>query len=166
LLIGEITAPQGLKGEVRVYAHTDFPQRFTELPRVAVRSLGAVMRITPIESARIQGRVIILKLGGVESINSAEALRGAKLLIPRSWAVELGTDEYYYYQLLGLEVETTTGEALGKIMDIWPTGANDVYETPLALIPATKDMIRKIDLEHGRMVVDARPGLKKHESGE
>jgi 16S rRNA processing protein RimM len=93
-------------------------------------------------------------------------LRGAQLLIPRSWAVALGADEYYYYQLLGLDVVTITGESLGKIMEIWPTGANDVYETPLALIPATKDMIRSIDFAHGRMVVDARPGLKKNESGE
>ena len=78
----------------------------------------------------------------------------------------LDDDEYYHHQLLGLQVETTAGEALGAITQIHSTGANDVYETPLALIPAVKEFIREIDLEHGRMLVAARRGLKKHEREE
>lgn len=166
LLIGEITAPQGLKGEVRVYAHTDFPERFAELAEVGLRREGGAVRRTAIISSRTSGRVIVLKLSGVESIDAAEALRGTQLVIPRCWAVELGEGEYYHHQLLGLEVVTTAGESLGKIIEIWPTGANDVYETPLALIPATRDMIREIDLERGQMLVDARLGLKKNDAGE
>ena len=163
LLIGEITAPQGLKGEVRVYPHTDFPERFADLGVIGLQRDAGPVRITPVLSARTSGRVIVLKLSGVESIDAAEALRGTRLVIPRAWAVALGKDEYYHHQLLGLEVVTTAGETLGKIEEIWPTGANDVYETPMALIPATHDMIREIDLAQGRMVVDARPGLKKCE---
>ena len=166
MLIGEITAPQGLKGEVRVFAHTDFPQRFADLEVIGLRRPGETVRLTSIISARTSGRMIVLKLAGIESVDAAEALRGTQLVIPRDWAVPLENDEYYHYQLLGLEVITTTGESLGKIIEILPTGANDVYETPLALIPATKDMIRKIDLENGCMIVDARPGLKKTDSGD
>ena len=118
-----------------------------------------------IEAARITGQRIVLKLAGIETIDDAETWRSAQVFIPKSWAVPLEEDEYYYHQLLGLEVVTTTGEALGRIIEIFPTGANDVYETPLALIPATKDMIREIDLERGRMVVDARPGLEKARNG-
>jgi 16S rRNA processing protein RimM len=155
-----------LKGEVRVFPHTDFPERFSDLDEVGVQREGKPVQVMPIEYARVIGRRIVLKLAGVDSIDAAETLRKARLFIPQSWAMPLDDDEYYYHQLLGLEVFTTTGESLGKITEIFPTGANDVYETPLALIPATKDMIREIDLEHGRMVVDARPGLKKNESGE
>ncbi|MHB9026017.1 MAG: ribosome maturation factor RimM [Armatimonadota bacterium] len=163
LLIGEITAPQGLRGEVRVYPHTDFPDRFLDLEEIGLREGGGAVRVTAVEYARVLGRKIVLKLAGIDTIAQAESLRGTHLLVPQSWARELGEDEYYHHQLLGLDVVTTAGESLGRISDIWRTGANDVYETPLALVPATKDIIREIDLDHGRMVVDARPGLKKHE---
>jgi len=165
MLIGEITSPQGLHGEVRVYPHTDFPERFAGMERVGVQQGSESVRVVKITGSRTAGRVIVLKLEGVDSIDSAERLRGARLVVPASWAVELGEDEYYHHQLLGLEVVTTTDEALGPITAIWPTGANDVYETPLALIPAVKEFIREIDLEHRRMVVEARHGLKKSEPG-
>jgi len=165
LLIGEITSPQGLQGEVRVFPHTDFPERFAELDRVGVQCGEEPVRVVTVTKAHTVGRVIVLKLEGVETWDDAERLRGARLLIPRSWAVELGEDEYYYHQLIGLEVVTTAGESLGPITAIWPTGANDVYETPLALIPAVKEFVREVDLDHGRMVVEARPGLKKSDPG-
>lgn len=166
LLIGEVTAPQGLKGEVRIYPHTDFPERFTELSQVGMARSGEPVRLMAIDAARVTGRRIVIKFHGIETIEAAEALRGSQLFIPKSWAVALDEDEYFHHQLLGLQVVTTTGESLGAICEIWPTGANDVYETPLAYIPATKDIIREIDLTAGRMVVDARPGLKKSDTGD
>lgn len=165
-LIGEITAPHGLRGEVRVYPHTDFPERFRGLERVAVRHDGQPPRVMEIEAARVQDKRIVVKFAGVDTVEQAEGLRGARLYIPEAWAVPLDEGEYYHHQLLGLMVETTTGESLGPITQIWPTGANDVYETPLALIPATWDIIRSIDVQQGKMVVDARPGLKKSDSGD
>jgi 16S rRNA processing protein RimM len=165
MLIGEITSPQGLKGEVRVFPHTDFPERFSELDRIGVQCGAEPVHVVKITNSHTVGRVIVLKLEGVETRDDAEGLRGARLLIPVSWAVELGEDEYYHHQLLGLEVVTTAGESLGPITAIWPTGANDVYETPLALIPAVKEFVLEVDLEHDRMVVNARPGLKKSEPG-
>ncbi len=166
LLIGQISAPQGLHGELRVYPHTDFPERFADLDTVALQCGEEPVRRVKILAAHVLGRRIILQLEGVETREQAEALRGVKLFIPKSWAVPLAEDEYYHYQLLGLQVVTTTGEELGAITQIHATGANDVYETPLALIPAVKEYIREIDLEQGRMVVEARRGLKKQEREE
>lgn len=167
LLIGEITAPHGLKGEVRVFPHTDDPERFYDLTEVGLRTGAAgPVRVVPITQARVVGKRVWLKLAGVDSIEAAEALRGTQLVIPQAWARPLEDDEYYHHQLLGLEVVTTDGESLGKITEIWQPGANDVYETPLALIPAVKEFIREIDLDHGRMVVEARPGLRKSDPGE
>lgn len=165
LLIGEITAPQGLKGEVRVFPHTDFPERFDNLREVGVRRGDAPVRVMTVTASRRQERRIVLKLADIDTIEAAEALRGAQLVLPLSQAMPLGEDEYYYHELMGLNVVTTAGDSLGRITAIWPTGANDVYETPLALIPAVKEFIREIDLDHGRMVVDARPGLRKDEPG-
>lgn len=166
ILIGEITSTSGLKGEVRVFPHTDFPERFSHLTEIGVRRRSEPTRMARIEYARITGSRVVLKLAGVETIEDAEALRGAHLMIPREQMMPLREDEYYHDQLLGLEVVTTTGESLGKITHILQTGANDVYETPLAMIPAVKEFIREVDLEHGRMLVEDRPGLKTREAEE
>lgn len=165
LLIGEITAPHGLKGEVKVYPHTDFPERFDELGEIGMARGNEPVRVVRVTACRVSGRRVVLGLERVTTIEAAEALRGTRLLIPASWAVALGEDEYYHDQLLGLAVVTTDGESLGTITAIWPTGANDVYETPLALIPAVKEFIREVDLAAGCMVVTARPGLKKSDPG-
>ena len=167
LLIGEIVAPQGLKGEVRIYPHTDFPERFRDLREIGLRvDAASPLKVVNVLSARVQERRIVLKLEGIEHIDAAEALRGTLLYIPRGWAVELGEGEYYHHQLLGLQVMTTDGEALGAITEIWPNAANDVYETPLALIPAIKEFILEINLAEGRILVQAIPGLKKSDVGD
>jgi len=165
LLIGEISAPWGLHGEVRIYPQTDFPERFTVLSEVGLQRGTGPVQVRQIEVVHDQGRRIVIKFAGIDTIEQAEALRGARLMIPPSWAVPLGEDEYYHHQLIGLEVITTAGESLGPITAIWPTGANDVYETAQALIPAVKEFVREIDLAQGRLVVIDRPGLRKHEPG-
>ncbi len=165
LLVGEITSPHGLHGEANVYPHTDFPERLIELKEIGLRRQMQWLGVAHILAARITGRRIVLKLEGVDSIDDIEQMRGVQLLIPKSWAAPLGDGEYYYHQLLGMTVLTTDGESLGQITEIWPTGANDVYETPLALIPAVHDIIREIDVPQQRMLVEARPGLKKSDKG-
>jgi 16S rRNA processing protein RimM len=164
LLIGEVTSPQGLQGEMRVYPHTDYPDRFTTLKEIVLQQ-GQTKELKCVEHARNKQGVVILKLAGTETIGEAEKLRGARLYTTSSWLKPLGVDEYYHDQLIGLEVVTTEGESLGQIEKIWPTIANDVYETPLALIPAVKEYIIKVDLQGGRITVPARPGLKKSDPG-
>lgn len=165
VLIGVVAAPHGLKGDVRIHPYTDTPERMTELKQFGLERDGTVTVYT-VEKARLSGRFVLVKFAGIETIDDAETLRGMRVMAEPSWLVELGEDEYYYHQLIGLQVVTTTGEALGAITNIWPTGANDVYETPLALIPAVKDIIRDIDLTQGRILVEARPGLKKSDPGD
>lgn len=167
LLIGEIVAPQGLKGEIKVYPHTDFPERFRELKQLGLRKdEHHPLQLVNVQQVRVLERKIVIKLEKIDTIAAAEALRGTRIYIPRSWAVELDEGEYYHHQLLGLQVVTTAGDELGPIIEIWPTGANDVYETTLALIPATKEFIREINLAEGRMVVLSMPGLLKNDPGD
>lgn len=167
LLIGEIVAPQGLKGEVKVYPHTDFPERFRDLKQLALRRAeDAPLQIVTVQQVRVLDRKVVIKLENIDTIAAAEAMRGTRIYIPRAWAVELDEGQYYHHQLLGLQVVTTAGEELGPITEIWPTGANDVYETTLALIPAIKEFIREINIAEGRMVVQAMPGLLKNDPGD
>ncbi len=99
----------------------------------------------------------------VRDRNSAEELRGHLVQVRSQEAAPLGPGEYYEHQILGLNVVTTGGEALGRVAEILETGANDVYVVhgPRGeiLLPARKEVIQDINLEAGRMTVILLPGL-------
>lgn len=82
----------------------------------------------------------------------------------REHAVELGPDENFIVDLIGLSVETDEGELLGELTDVLITGANDVYEVTRTdgkkvLLPAIKDCVLDVDLEAGRVLVHVLEGL-------
>ena len=83
--------------------------------------------------------------------------------VPREEAIPLEEGEYYYFQLVGLTVETESGERLGRLAEVLETGANDVYVVRgprgEVLLPAVEDVIRQVDLESRRVVVRLLPGM-------
>lgn len=158
LEIGTIVSPQGLKGELRVYPNSDFPERFEEPGK---RWLQRPTETQPQPVELLGGRYIpgkalyIVKLAGVENRDQAEALRDSKLLVPASDRPELGEDEYHVMDLIDMEVfNQLTGEAIGVVVDVIPAG-NDLLEVklheqpepepakPEAPIPNRKSKIRK-----------------------
>jgi 16S rRNA processing protein RimM len=104
---------------------------------------------------------VLLRIEGVDRREQAQALRGAELLLRRSDLVPLPKGQYYEFEILGLEVVTEEGRGLGPITGIIRTGANDVYETREALIPAVSQVIRLVDLNGKRMVVRRMEGMEK-----
>jgi 16S rRNA processing protein RimM len=144
LEVGTITSPQGLKGELRVYPDSDFPERFTLAGR---RWLQHPDTSTIIDVQLQGGRYIagknlyIIKLEGVESRESAEELRNYKLLIDKSDRPKLEPDEYHVSDLVGLEVfHQETQENIGVVVDLYSAG-NDLLEIRLHKQPelATED---------------------------
>jgi 16S rRNA processing protein RimM len=161
LAIGRVLAPFGLRGEVRIEILTDFPDRFHDLQRIFIGDPPAPMSVERFRRHRGQG---ILKLEGCNDRNAAEALRDLLLWVPTSEAVPLGEDEYFVYQIEGLEVWTTEGEHVGTITEVLFTGSNDVYVVQGAngreiLIPAIADVVQQVDLVNGRLVVEMMEGL-------
>ena len=158
IVVGRVVAPWGVKGEVKVEVMTDFPDRFS--PGEEVHIDGCPMRI---ENSRWHKGRVTLKLDTVDSVEAAEKLRGRWLEIPSSKLRPLPQDQYYQFQLIGLEVWTTEGQHLGRIADILPTGSNDVYlvqgELGELLIPAIEDVVKSVELEKGRIVVELIAGL-------
>jgi 16S rRNA processing protein RimM len=157
LVIGRVTAPFGTKGEVRVRPETDFPERFGELEEVCLELHGGEERVARVLKARVTPKGVLLSLEGYEDRDRAGALRGAWLKVRPSMAVPLPEGAYYVHQVLGLRAATEEGRDLGEIVEVIRSGANDVYVTPSAMIPATREVVRKIDLEGGRMVVSLPP---------
>ncbi|HID86899.1 MAG TPA: 16S rRNA processing protein RimM, partial [Anaerolineae bacterium] len=137
LVIGRVLAPWGVRGEVKIKILTDWPDRFALLERVY---LGEDLRPYVLERFRLQKGNAIVKLGGCESREAVERLRGQFVQIPVEEAMPLGEDEYYEYQIIGLDVWTKEGEYLGRVREVIYTGANDVYvvrdEGREVLIPA------------------------------
>ncbi|NEP00467.1 MAG: ribosome maturation factor RimM [Symploca sp. SIO2E9] len=134
LEIGTIVSPQGLKGELRVYPNSDFPERFEQPGQRWLQRPGET-EPQPIEL--LGGRYIpgkglyVVQLAGVENRNQAEALRGYRLLVPESDRPELGEDEYHVRDLLNLEVfNQLTGEVIGVVVDVIPAG-NTILEVKL-----------------------------------
>jgi 16S rRNA processing protein RimM len=158
LIIGRILAPWGIRGEVKVQVVTDFPDRF--LPRKLVYANGCPLEI---ESCRPHKQHLVLKLATIDSVEAATRLRGCDLTIPSSELLPLPEGQYYTFQIIGLEVVTTGGETLGHVKDIMTTASNDVYivegKRGEILIPAIEDVVKSIDLEKGKMVIEAIEGL-------
>ena len=160
--IGKVVALFGLQGELKVISMTDIPDRFTELEEIYTAPGHTRRRIERVRPYK--GDMVILKLAGIDDANAAEALRNVNLEIPVQELAKLPPDSYYQHDILGLNVLTLDGREIGKIVDIMPTGGNDVYVVKTssggqALIPAVKAVVKQVDLLRHVMYIDPIRGL-------
>ena len=158
ITIGEIIAPWGIKGKLKVKAVTDFPQRFTPSSKIYINRQPMTINST----AWHKGKAII-KLNTIDSIEAAQRLQGQPIEIHHSQVYPLPEGQYYHFQLIGLEVWTTQGELLGTVTEILTADSNDNYVVRGAkgeiLIPAIEDVIKSIDLNKGYIVIEPIEGL-------
>lgn len=158
IAVGRVLASWGRRGEVKVEPLTDFPDRFNPGCQLYLRE-----RAMSIEGSHWQKGRMILKLAGTDSIDAAEKLRGEWLTVPEAERRPLEAGQYYVDQVMGLEVYNGEGRLLGTVGDVLHTGGNDVYvvsgQGQELLLPAIEDVVRSIDLEQRRMIVELLPGL-------
>jgi len=158
ITIGQVVAPWGIKGKLKVAVITDFPQCFVPHSQIYVNR----QPMTIVSTEWHKGRAII-KLDTIDSIEQAEKLRGQAVEIPRSQVQPLPEGQYYHFQLIGLEVWTSQGELLGNITQILTAESNDNYVVSGAkgeiLIPAIEDVVKCVDLDNGRITIEAINGL-------
>jgi 16S rRNA processing protein RimM len=158
ITIGRILVHWGIKGKLKVKVLTDFPQRFA--PSAAVYISRQPMTI---DSAEWHKGGVIIKLNAVNGIEAARRLQGQPVEIHSSQIYSLPEGQYYQFQLVGLEVWTTQGEPLGNISEVLTSKSNDNYVVKgndgEILIPAIEDVVKSIDLNKGRVVIEAIPGL-------
>ncbi len=156
ITIGRIVAPHGLRGEVRVRLETDFPDRFDALRDIYLVRDGRVEAAT-IAGCRPHRGGLLLTLDRVGDLPGAERLRGAEIAVPREAAVPLPAGTFYVFEIIGLRVAAEDGRPLGVIAEVLRAPAHDVYVTRgpggEVLIPALRDIVRRVDRETGEMVV-------------
>lgn len=156
--VGIVLKPFGRRGEVKVRLETSFPERFSPKSRLyAWRPSpdGPAEKPFPliVRSARDSSGTLLIGFEGVETIDQADDLRGAWLMVPREERMPTPQDEYYVSDLIGIDVYTLEGEHLGKLANVIQTPAHDVYEVGKLLIPAVKAYVQNVDMVARRMTV-------------
>jgi 16S rRNA processing protein RimM len=164
IVIGQITKVRGIQGEVVVRVTSDVPDRYEGLEGVLIVEPDGRSTYREVESLRQLQSDYLIKFGGISDRRVAkETLVGRSLAVSRDQVPPPGEDESYHFELVGLEVVRSDGGLLGKLESIIETGANDVYVVRgpegEVLIPATREVIERVDVEIGRMTVRPLPGL-------
>lgn len=163
LEVGQIVNTFGIKGEVKVTPFTDNINRFDDLKKVYVKTKKED-KLYKVENVRYHKNMVLLKLEGIDNPEQAELLKNAFIEIDREDAVPLKEGQFFIADLIGLEVYTDEGKLLGKVDDIYNTGANDIYVVKdelgkQILLPGIKDVIKEVDLETEKIIVHLIPGL-------
>ena len=163
LKVGVITTTHGVRGEVKVFPTTDNAERFLDLEYILLDT-GKELRKLEIQNVKFFKNLAILKFKGIDNINDIEMYKGRVLWIPGEEGQELGEDDYYIADFLGLSVILEDGTHFGTLKDVMETGANDVYvvstdEGKEVLLPAIKECILKVDLEQNQMTIHLMKGL-------
>lgn len=161
LVIGRVKGPHGVRGEVRVEILTDFPERFQAVSRLYI---GDAHTPRDVERVRFTPKGALLKLGGIDSRETAGFLARSYVALPEAELPPLPAGSFHHHQIKGLAVYTEDDRYLGNVAEIITTGSNDVYivrdeENGEILLPAITEVVRSIDLETRRITVHLIPGL-------
>ncbi|HET9221867.1 MAG TPA: ribosome maturation factor RimM [Roseiflexaceae bacterium] len=163
LLIGQIVAPFGVRGQVKLRAYTAHVEHLRR--RIRAVYIGDDRREYTLTSLiEHKPGLLILSLGGVTTRDAAEELRGAEVAIRERDAAPLEEGEYFIHQLYDLMVVDEQGAEIGRVREVLETGANEVLvvarpDQPEALIPMIHDVVQELDIPGGRVVVRLIEGL-------
>jgi 16S rRNA processing protein RimM len=160
---GRIVGVHGLQGALRVRAESPASPNLDSFKRLFVDCQGTITEHRVRSFARAGRGALKVTLEGIDTIERAQALRGCELYVARDDLPAPQPNEFYYFEVVGLRVETTDGRTLGLIDEIFFNGANDVWVVKQGrsevLIPVIDDVVRRIDLDGGRAIIEAIPGL-------
>ena len=163
LEIGQIVNTNGLKGTLKVKPLTDDITRFEDLETIYIQKHKDLVEFR-IQEIKYNKNMVLLKLEGIDDITEAEKYKNFYIKINREDAVELEDDSYFIVDIIGCEVYTESQELLGKVIDVFPTGSNDVYtvknsEGKEILLPAIEDVIKDVDIKNKKIIIHLLEGL-------
>ncbi|WP_458119209.1 ribosome maturation factor RimM [Paenibacillus sp. Z6-24] len=166
LMVGKIVNTHGIRGELKIYPNTDFPEvRFAPGNKLQMvhEETGASQQVE-VQSSRLQKNMYVIRFKGFGNINEVEKYKGWVLKVSKEDTVELEEDEYYFHEIIGCEVVTDEGQSLGVITEILTPGANDVWVVKPAkgkdiLIPYIHDVVLDINVDEKKITVHVMEGL-------
>lgn len=165
IVLGQITAPYGVKGWVRLHPFGDDPDSWRSMKCWWVGHDGQNSfdwRTYQLQDFRLQGKDWVVKLSGVDSRDAAEALKGQLVGAPRSELPATEPGEYYWADLIGLKVINEQQEALGCIAELIESGAHAVLvvragegdQAVERLLPFVGQVVKEVNVAGGQVIVD------------
>ena len=161
VVAGRIVRPHGVRGQVIVDPVPDLIERVRPGQVVYLGEHGRESRVVSLQPH--QARYLV-SLEGCRTRESAEALRGEVVACPFEDLGPLPEGTFFRWQIVGLRAVTEDGNDLGEVIEVFSTGANDVYEVQQAdgrrvLLPAISSVVREVDLDGGLIRIHLLPGL-------
>ena len=163
ITIGEIVKTRGLRGCMKVLSFVDTQDVSDELEFVYIQDNSGQKILYNLRKIDVSGKFLFIELDAIGDVDLAKTFVGCKIVIPGNMFKELPEGEYYWRDIIGLDVYSEEGKLLGQIESVFPTGSNDVYvckggEREI-LLPAIADVIKSIDIDRRVMNVKLMEGL-------
>ncbi|SER21499.1 16S rRNA processing protein RimM [Faunimonas pinastri] len=164
ILLAQIGAPHGVRGEVRVKSFTADPLALRDYKPLVSRD----GRLFVVERLRPAKDVLVVKFRGLDDRNAAEALNGTRIFVSREALPEPDEDEFYHADLIGLAAMLESGEPFGTIVAFHDHGAGEMVEVAppqgqTLLVPFTQAAVPVIDIAAGRVVVVPPPEISERD---
>jgi 16S rRNA processing protein RimM len=163
LRLGRIGGAHGLTGALRVRPDNPESEALGTLRQLILEHSGVSRGYELREARRLNRTMFRVVLEGVASPEAADALRGAIVMVPANHLPRPAAGEFYYHEIVGCEVVTTTGERVGVVEETFSTGANDVWSVRdgarEVLVPVIEDVVKAIDMVARRVTIESVPGL-------
>ena len=160
--MGKVIRPYGSGGLLRILSYARSEASFLDAGAVFLRSASGEPHEYTVISVRPYKNIFLMRLDGLSLRDEIEKYTGAEILI-RKETLTCEEDEYFWYELIGLEVYLDTGEYLGCISQIISSGHNDIYAVKKGdrevYVPATYEVVKEVDLEKKNMIISAMEGL-------
>lgn len=157
ILIGKLGTVHGLRGELRLFTLSDVPGRWESLKEAWWLGPKKPERLLRIKSLRAAAGFYLAQFEGFEDRDAALTLCRGMLALPQEQRGRPPAGSFFIDEVLGMEVEDQTGRVIGRVTEIYQTGANDIYAIAgpdgEILLPALKTVILRIDAEARRMQV-------------
>ena len=159
VVLGRLADPYGIRGWLRLYPFGDDPVDWAEMPVWWVAKEGGPWREIGLKGLKAQCGGLVVLLDGIVDRTAAEAMKGLLVGAPRHALPTTGDDEFYWGDLIGLEVVNTADERLGKVAGLIETGANDVLRVVgedgvERLLPFVAAVVLAVEKEAGRIRVE------------
>ena len=156
--LGQVGAPFGLKGFVKVKSYSGETGHFTQLDKVTLRQGEKEETREVAEIISQDSGALLMRFAGIDSPEAARLLQGAQIIAGREFAAPLKKGEYYVEDLKGLEAVSGKGESLGHIIDVLEGGGGNLAEVELIsgekrLVPFRKEFFGDIDFENSKIVL-------------
>jgi 16S rRNA processing protein RimM len=169
IIVGKIGAPYGVKGWVKINSFTQVATDIFDYAPWQLNGNGSSNQEIKIDQWRQQGKNLVAKLVGIETRDDAEQIKNAEISVPTSVLPELD-DDFYWKDLIGMQVVTDKGYDLGTVKDMFETGANDVmlvkaknndaFGQKERLLPFLHDqVVLNVDKQAKSITVDWDPGF-------